>query len=181
MRFTVASQKQNDILGNKVLHPFVGVQLLRSTKPRLSLSLGSFAVAHWYGAVQLLICCTLSADALLEWGGFLMPRRASGSIDAQRKVWLMSWRVLQTDSGTRHFVGYSVEDRIGRVSTPISSYDPNTRIGKASNGGVYKLLGPPGVDAEAMYVWRQFARVWRFTEAMDVSPEYFVPTTAGTW
>jgi len=110
-----------------------------------------------------------------------MARRAIGTSVAQRKVCLVSWRVLQTGSGTRHFVGYSVEERIGRVSTPISSFDLNTRIGKSSNGGVYKLLGPPGFDDEAMYVWRQFALIWRFTEVTDVSREYFVPTIAGTW
>jgi len=107
-----------------------------------------------------------------------MRKRTVSSVAAERKVWLVSWRVLQTNCGTRHFVGYSVEDCMGRVSTPISTFDLRLRIGVTTNGRAYKLLGPPGTDDEAMYVWRHYVRIWQFKEVMDVSAEYFVPTTA---
>jgi len=105
----------------------------------------------------------------------LMRKRTASVVATERKVWLVSWRVLQTDCGTRHFVGYSVEDRMGRVSTPISTFDLRLRTGIATNGRAYKLLGPPGVDDEAMYVWRHYKCIWRFNEVTDVSDEYFVP------
>ncbi len=107
-----------------------------------------------------------------------MPTWASRDVAAQPRVWLTSWRVLETDYGTRHFIGHSVEDNIGRVSTPISAFDLATRMGKTMNGREYKLLGPPGLDDEAVYVWEHYSRIWRFAAAKDVSEEYLLPVSS---
>lgn len=103
--------------------------------------------------------------------------RPARDVAAQPRVWLTSWRVLETDYGTRHFIGHSVEDNIGRVSTPISAFDIATRMGKTRNGREYKLLGPPGLDEEAVYVWEHYSHIWRFASAKDVSEEYFLPAS----
>lgn len=103
--------------------------------------------------------------------------RPSRDIAAQPKVWLTSWRVFETDRGTRHFIGHSAEHNIARVSTPIASFDRVKRTGKTSSGREYKLLGPPGLDEEAVYVWEHY--IWRFASAKDVSDEYFLP--AAPW
>lgn len=106
-----------------------------------------------------------------------MPTWASRDVAAQPKVGLTSWRVLETDYGTRHFIGHSVEDNIGRVSTPISSFDRAKRTGRTLSGREYKLLGPPGLDEEAVYVWEYCSHIWRFATAKDVSEEYFLPAS----
>ncbi len=88
------------------------------------------------------------------------------------KVWLVRWRVLRTNLETHHFVGYSVEGDHGCVSTPITTYDCATRVGVTTNGRPYKLLGPPGYDDEAEYVWKHYKQLWKFTYVVDVSNEY---------
>jgi hypothetical protein len=99
---------------------------------------------------------------------------ASRDVAVQPKVWLTTWRVLETDYETRHFIGHSGEENIGRVSTPISSFDRAKRTGRTLNGRVYKLLGPPGLDEDAVYVWEHYSRIWRFAAAEDVSEEYLL-------
>jgi len=101
-----------------------------------------------------------------------MARETTNSLSARPRVWLVRWHVLRTNLGTRHFIGHSVEDDAGCVSTPITSYDSASGGGVTSNGRPYKLLGPPGHDEEAEYVWKYYERLWKFTEVMDVSNEY---------
>ena len=84
----------------------------------------------------------------------------------------MHWHVMRTNWGTSHFVGHSVEDDMGYVSTPIMTYDLAQRTGVTSNGRPYKLLGPPGYDEEAEYVWKHYVHLWKFTNVSDVSGEY---------
>lgn len=102
-----------------------------------------------------------------------LPEAASSS-QKRRKVWLVRWRVLRTDLGTQHFVGFSVEECIGWVSTPICSFDAASGVGVTSNGRSFKLLGPPGFDDEAEYVWEHYKLLWKFGEVADVSSAYQV-------
>lgn len=101
-----------------------------------------------------------------------MPICPSRPVNVQPTVWLERWRVLETDLGTRHFTGYSVEDRIGRASSPIESYDIDTRSGITRSGRQYHLLGSPGHDMEAEYVWQCWSALCGVKETLDVTTEY---------
>ena len=71
------------------------------------------------------------------------------------EVTLRHWAIIEmSDTKDRHFVGYNIGTRDGRVSSKIVSFDPKTMTGKTRSGRVYKLEGPPGSDGDAEYVLR---------------------------
>ena len=104
-----------------------------------------------------------------------MPLLPSSSIAEQPVVWLERWRVLQADLVFRHFVGFSMADQDGRVSTPIVSFNAVERTGITASGRRYVLEGPPGCDDDAEYVWECYATFFGFKEVLDVSDEYAGP------
>lgn len=71
-------------------------------------------------------------------------------------VTLCDWNILQVtiqDKVTELFIGYSVDDQLGRLSTPIASFDEEAGIGATESGSTYTLIGEPGLPHEdAMYV-----------------------------
>lgn len=85
---------------------------------------------------------------------------------------LARWSVMQTETGSRHFVGYNVTEGEGRVSSAIVVYDPATRQGHTSTGRIYQLVGEPGYDSDASYTWNQWVAINRVTEQVDVTEEY---------
>jgi hypothetical protein len=97
-------------------------------------------------------------------------------VDEQPHITLERWRVLETEGGERLFVGYCVENREGRVSTAIVSFDAGARVGTTKSGRRYLLSGWPCFDGDAELVWGHLARSNRILEAKDVSMEY---TTVG--
>lgn len=76
------------------------------------------------------------------------------SVSQQPGLRLMRWSVRQTEDGTRHLVGYNATYHEGRVSTAIVSFDPSTARATTRSGRVYELVGAPGYDADAEYVWK---------------------------
>lgn len=70
---------------------------------------------------------------------------------------LVSWKVFEVSSDywesiSRHFVGYNITERSGRVSSEIKKFNKRTRIGTTRSGRSYLLQGPDGIDLDAMYV-----------------------------
>lgn len=63
-------------------------------------------------------------------------------------VSLRDWNIIIVDVPNEcHeeiFVGYSEGDSLGRVSTPIKSYDEKTGIGETRSGSSYMTIGEPG-------------------------------------
>ncbi len=111
-----------------------------------------------------------------------MPMKSEEAGRKRPKVWLVRWHVMRTNLGTRHFVGHSVEDDKAYVSTPIVRYHVAKRTGVTSNGRPYTLVGPPGYDEEAEFVWQHYVRLWGVTHVVDVSAEYLhEPRTAISW
>jgi hypothetical protein len=104
-----------------------------------------------------------------------MPLLPSTSIEEQPVVWLEQWRVLQADQVFRHFVGFSIADQDGRVSTPIVSFDAGERSGVTLSGRRYVLVGPSGFDDDAAYVWECYSSAFGISETVDVSDEYAAP------
>jgi hypothetical protein len=86
-------------------------------------------------------------------------------------VILERWSIRETEAGARHFVGFSIVDNEGRVSTPILTFDPDSRTGTTSSGSTYTLVGRAGSDKDAEYVWRHAARTWKVEKWRDVTPE----------
>ncbi|KAF7956369.1 hypothetical protein AWV80_38025 [Cupriavidus sp. UYMU48A] len=87
---------------------------------------------------------------------------------------LADWRVMQTYSGTRHFVGSCRRNNgVYRVSPPIVSFDARTRVGLTKDGLRFALTGFPGPDRGVWRLGWLFA-TWdnKVSAAKDVTGEY---------
>lgn len=92
-------------------------------------------------------------------------------VSDQPSITLVRWSVMETDTGERHFVGFNIEDREGRVSTAIRSFDPATACGVTMSGRIYRLIGPTGYDPDGEWVWA----LWAYSQKQrwrDVSTEF---------
>lgn len=78
---------------------------------------------------------------------------------------------MRTDRGELHFIGYAVDNHEGRVSTAIESLDLAARTGVTSSGRLYELIGEPGRDPDADYVWAMWARANGVICAKDATAE----------
>jgi hypothetical protein len=92
-------------------------------------------------------------------------------VASQPRLRLASWRIMRTERGEIHFIGYAVDNHEGRVSTAIQSLDLAARTGVTSSGRLYELIGKPGHDPDADYVWGMWARVNGVKRAEDVTVE----------
>ncbi|MCC5797631.1 MAG: hypothetical protein JJU48_09945 [Methylophaga sp.] len=101
-------------------------------------------------------------------------------------VILKNWNILQiTVPGSGHtgeiFIGFSVNDGLGRLSTKIVSFDEEAKTGVTSSGSRYTCIGEPGVpDDEAIYVLEQQVgeekvRSELFSEDRDGSLKFLYP------
>ena len=102
------------------------------------------------------------------------------SVDETPELQLARWSIREVQPrGTRHLVGYNLTEDEGRVSSTITAYDPDRRRAMTESGRVYELVGRPGHDGDAEYVWRAWLRL--LGEAVtwhDVTNEY-LPQVAG--
>ncbi len=90
-------------------------------------------------------------------------------------VTLSPWQVRELPDGARHFVGFSLTDLAGRVSSPIKTWDPDTQTGTTGSGRQYFLEDRPDGNAEAEVVWSDFCR------NRDVNPYDFVDASGEFW
>jgi hypothetical protein len=105
-----------------------------------------------------------------------MPIWQTPDVLDQPDITIVRWRVLEiTDGpckGQRHLNGYCRENREGRASTTIVSFDQKKRICVTKSGRRYHLIGPSGFDGDGDYVWQ----IWsRSTPTFDVSKEFEMP------
>lgn len=94
---------------------------------------------------------------------------------SEPSIRLVRWRIFETERAERHFVGFDELNREGRVSSAIRSFDPATRRGTTSSGRAYELLGEPGHDDDARYVWNAWALLNHVPYARDVTAEMLRP------
>jgi hypothetical protein len=87
------------------------------------------------------------------------------------KVVLERWCVRETQTGSRHFVGFNIVGGEGRVSTPIQSFDPVMRTGLTASGSTYFLVGRAGHDSDAEYVWSLASKIWKIERWKDITAE----------
>lgn len=100
-----------------------------------------------------------------------MPYYSTPPVADQPQINLARWRIMQTESGDHHFVGYNIDDQEGRVSTVVLQFDVERRLGITSSGRVYELHGPPGLDPDAGYVWHVWKAVNHVTKAEDITED----------
>lgn len=88
-----------------------------------------------------------------------------------------SWQVYQvagklgTEGGdTIHFVGYAGYE--GRVCSPVQTYDQKTHRGVTASGRIYELVGPPGYNGDAQYVWDRWLGMMGNPKVAEVTSEY---------
>lgn len=76
---------------------------------------------------------------------------------AKADVLLIDWNIIEINKPEQEmhsfFIGFSVYDGIGRLSTKIQDYDPKSQTGTTRSGSTYTLEGQPGMPhPDAMYV-----------------------------
>jgi hypothetical protein len=81
------------------------------------------------------------------------------SITEEPEVVLANWCIFELENGDRHFCGYNVLLREGRVSSRIEEFDQQRMLRQTRSGRVYTLQGPPGRDADATYVWYRWCAI----------------------
>lgn len=89
-------------------------------------------------------------------------------------VVLVKWQVFEIfvkGKTTRHFVGYSIADHRGRVSSPILEFDYINKLGKTASGKIYKLEGPVSEYSETEYSWSQWCSKNGVTKFLPVIVE----------
>ena len=81
------------------------------------------------------------------------------SISDEPEVILANWCVFEIDGKDRHFCGYNVILREGRVSSRIEEFDQPNMAGRTRSGRIYKLQGAHGWDSNARYVWTRWCNI----------------------
>ncbi|WP_136525493.1 SANTA domain-containing protein [Geomonas ferrireducens] len=107
-------------------------------------------------------------DVLEEAGGSIWK---TPPVSEQPCVYLTRWSVMETQDGARHLVGYNSDNFEGRVSTPIKSFDSVTARVITQSGRIYELVGPPGYDPDADWVWARYASAMKI-KWRDVTDEF---------
>ena len=102
-------------------------------------------------------------------------------------ITLHSWRVFavpspKEDGVDHHFNGYSggVSSSVfggggeGRVSSKIVEWDQEKMIGTTRSGRKYQLIGPPGFNGDAAYVYNSWLRINNVNEGdvCDATNDY---------
>lgn len=87
-------------------------------------------------------------------------------------VILTDWNIVQIQASDGNFgelfIGYSIHDGLGRVSTRIESFDEKTKTGQTHSGSNYELKGEPGrPHQDALYVLETAIGAERVNGALD--------------
>jgi hypothetical protein len=94
------------------------------------------------------------------------------SVKDMPEVFLSRWHVTEASNDTEttlHFVGYNSKEGYGMVSSPIVEFDFTKKCGKTRSGRVYQLVGQPGFNVEADYVWQNWKKFNNITESQEIN------------
>ncbi|MBU9517615.1 hypothetical protein KTE45_03950 [Burkholderia multivorans] len=106
-----------------------------------------------------------------------MPIWKIAAVSDEPGVSLIRWSILETDDGTRHFVGIDERDSTGRVSSQVVTFDRLALRGETQSGRVYQLIGQPGWSSNAEYVWKCWCEVHGVPSYTDVTKQLLVGGT----
>lgn len=116
-----------------------------------------------------------------------MPVWPVDSIHERPHVTLRNWAAFEvplngTDGPwTRHLAGWSCEDAQGQVCSAVQLFDPASGQCVTQSGRIYRLLGPPGLSADAEYVWRRWKDIWEIQEHRDVTQDVVAAMREPKW
>lgn len=97
------------------------------------------------------------------------------SVEEQPTVTQVRWRVLRLKAKKISIdlvLGWCLEDRHARMSTPIISHDVNRRTLTTKSGRLYVVQGDSDYDDDAQYILEEHFDL-AARRAVDVSSEYF--------
>lgn len=103
----------------------------------------------------------------------------TSGVDITPEVELTNWSICEVSSAlwserTRHFIGHSLTEGPGRVSSAIQHFDQDYMVGITRSGRSYKLSGNPGRDSDAQYVFGIWCARNQISEITDVTNEYLI-------
>lgn len=81
-------------------------------------------------------------------------------------------QVAAFDEPTVHLAGYLGSSEGGRVTSAIESIDAGKRSVVTASGRVYQLVGRPGYNSDADYVWRRWLRLNDATLLRDATADF---------
>jgi hypothetical protein len=73
---------------------------------------------------------------------------------------------------THHLIGFVLQEDAGRASTAIQSFDKEKRLIETQSGRLYQLIGEPGQDSDADYVWSAWKMRNDARDEKDVTEQY---------
>lgn len=84
-----------------------------------------------------------------------------------------SWSLRRPDADTEdfdvHVVGWNGTHGEGYTSSKLVSFDRETLQAVTTSGRSIQLVGRPGVNGDADYVWRRWCGIYNVTEWADVT------------
>ena len=89
---------------------------------------------------------------------------------------LAQWQIYSVEPvnagepNTIHFVGYAGYE--GRVCSAVQTFDITTRRGITQSGRIYELVGEPGYNSDAMYVWDRWIQINGNPKVENVTESY---------
>ena len=97
---------------------------------------------------------------------------------------LYQWQIFRVAGNfggvaeTIHFMGYAQSEYAayggeGRVCSPVQEFDKETMRGRTSSGRIYELVGPPGLNSDALYVWNRWLQHAGNPVVTCITDEYY--------
>jgi hypothetical protein len=95
------------------------------------------------------------------------------SVTQEPETKLTQWQVYKVKAlgeETIHFNGYARYE--GRVCSAVQEFDKTTMRGRTKSGRIYELVGEPGRNRDAEYVWNDWIGRIRDHEITCITEEY---------
>lgn len=94
-------------------------------------------------------------------------------VEQEPEIELRPWLVIECSDGNRYVIGYRPAAGAARASTAIVEQDFSRRRVRTRSGRLYRLDGPPALDADAAYLWVYYALANGLRRFHDVSGEFW--------
>jgi hypothetical protein len=113
-----------------------------------------------------------------------MPVWNIAPVEDRPDVTLTNWAVFEVPLNgpdqpwTRHVAGWACEREHGQVSSQVMVLDSLTSTCVTRSGRAYRLVGVPGLCADADYVLRRWLEINGLSELRDVTAEVLVAIDA---
>lgn len=104
-----------------------------------------------------------------------MPILAVRPVDAQPRIALRHWRVMEADQQACHLIGQDMATGMARVSSAIVAMDASCTWATTISGRLYSLEGAPGEWVDADYVWALWAEFNSVRVSTDVTARFVWP------